>query len=156
MSKLDSNKFTLGGYAFLMFMTNYYKRVQEHGLDMDELIVLNTVVAHFCYAVNSKSPKSLENLINMSEEETNEFFQNAQLSILSIATITGQPKESVRRRVQKLIQLNYLEKRKKGISLGSKYNKFLNSFGKVTNVKFSKLIKTLNNLEMLDTYLANE
>ena len=48
--RIDSNQeFSNVGYAFLMFLTDYYKRVGKLKLTFDEMMVLNTVAAQLAY-----------------------------------------------------------------------------------------------------------
>ena len=45
MSINSNQEFSNVGYAFLMFLTDYYKRVGKLKLTFDEMMVLNTVAA---------------------------------------------------------------------------------------------------------------
>ena len=113
---IDSNQneiasYSQAAYSWLMLITNYYKRVSDDlDINIDEMMTLNTVSAHWLYKINSKNNKSFSDLIDMSDEDIKKYFSGSRLSILSIANILGQPKESTRRRVQKLIDYQLLKK----------------------------------------------
>ena len=96
-------KFSVAAYAWLMFITDYYRRVSDLDLNFDEMMTLNTVVTQWLYKVNTQDPKSRKEITDMTDFEIGKYFQGSRLSVLSIANILNQPKESVRRRVQKLI-----------------------------------------------------
>ena len=107
--RIDSNQeFSNVGYAFLMFLTDYYKRVGKLKLTFDEMMVLNTVAAQLGYNLKFSESLSIKDLSNLKDEKITKIFKRSKLSILSIANILEQPKESVRRRVNRLISLNLL------------------------------------------------
>ena len=109
--RIDSNQeFSNVGYAFLMFLTDYYKRVGKLKLTFDEMMVLNTVAAQLGYNLKFSESLSIKDLSNLKDEKITKIFKRSKLSILSIANILEQPKESVRRRVNRLISLNLLVK----------------------------------------------
>ena len=126
-TKKDSDQkstYSKAAYAWLMTVTSYYKRVSDLGINIDELMTLNTVAANWLYKINSSDTKSLEELKGMSSDEIKKYFKGSKLSILSIANILSQPKESIRRRVQKLIDFQLLAKdESSGIILGENYTK---------------------------------
>lgn len=152
----DNKIYSKAAYAFLIFITDYYKRINEYGLDADEMMVVQTVVAQYTYKINSNNPKSYEDLKKLSNEEIQKSFQGSKLSILSIAEILGQPKESVRRRVQKLIDYQLLAKDENGgIILCENYSRVIESFTSGTNKTFTKLLHSLNDMGALDLLLKD-
>ena len=139
-SQEEINSYSQAAYSWLMLITNYYKRVNELDLNIDEMMTLNTVSAHWLYKTNSKDEKSYNDLIDMPDEEIKKYFSGSRLSILSIANILGQPKESTRRRVQKLIDYQLLKKdENNGIILGENYTKLVSEFADKTASELYRL-----------------
>ncbi len=153
-TKKDSDQksnYSKAAYAWLMHVTSYYKRISDIGINIDELMALNTVAAHWLYKINTSDTKSLDELIEMSSDEIKKYFKGSKLSILSIANILSQPKESIRRRVQKLIDYQLLAKdESKGIILGENYTKIMGRFGEVTSKELARLVSNLNQVKFVE------
>ena len=151
-SKDDSqNKYSIAAYAWLMFITNYYRRVSELDLNFDEMMILNTVVTQWLYVVNTQDPKSRDEITKMTDLEIGKHFQGSRLSILSIANILNQPKESVRRRVQKLIDYQLIKKDDAGgLTVSENYTKLIGTFGKQTQKELAKLLKTYDHHDVIN------
>ena len=150
---IDSNQdeiasYSQAAYSWLMLITNYYKRVSgDLDINIDEMMTLNTVSAHWLYKINSKNNKSFSDLVDMSDEDIKKYFSGSRLSILSIANILGQPKESTRRRVQKLIDYQLLKKDdNNGIMLGENYTRLVSNFGDKTAEEVYKLTTRLGKI----------
>ena len=147
----QKSNYSKAAYAWLMHVTSYYKRISDIGINIDELMALNTVAAHWLYKINTSNTKSLDELIEMSSDEIKKYFKGSKLSILSIANILSQPKESIRRRVQKLIDYQLLAKdESKGIILGENYTKIMGGFGEVTSIELAKLVTSLNDVKFVE------
>jgi len=147
----QKSNYSKAAYAWLMHVTSYYKRISDIGINIDELMALNTVAAHWLYKINTSNTKSLDELIEMSSDEIKKYFKGSKLSILSIANILSQPKESIRRRVQKLIDYQLLAKdESKGIILGENYTKIMGGFGEVTSKELAKLVTSLNDVKFVE------
>ena len=143
----NKSNWSQAAYSWLMFMTSYYKRVSELNIDIDEMMTLNTVVAHWLYKINSKDNKSYAELVASTDKEIREQLEGSKLSILSISNILGQPKESTRRRVQKLIDFQLLAKdQNNGIIVGENYTKIVEKFGRQTGKELSRLINNLSEI----------
>ena len=156
--RIDSNQeFSNVGYAFLMFITDYYKRVGELKLTFDEMMVLNTVAAQLAHNLKSSESLSFKDLSNLNNEKIVKIFKRSKLSILSIANILNQPKESIRRRVNRLISLNLLVKDKKsgGIMLTEKYSEILKNFSVNTLKQLSYLIQNMEDIGFLSDLLKD-
>ena len=153
-TKKDSDQksnYSKAAYAWLMHVTSYYKRISDIGINIDELMALNTVAAHWLYKINTSDTKSLDELIEMSSDEIKKYFKGSKLSILSIANILSQPKESIRRRVQKLIDYQLLAKdENNGIILGENYTKIMGGFGEVTSKELARLVSNLNQVKFVE------
>ena len=155
MNYLSNQDYSNVGYFFLMFMVDYYKRVGNLNLSFDEMMVLNTVASHLAYNLDSSQTLSVEEMLNLKNEKIQKIHHKSKLSILSIANILDQPKESVRRRVNKLIKLNLIIKDKKtnGIMLTEKYREIIKKFGVVTTNKFILLIQNMDKNNFLSEIL---
>jgi len=155
--RIDSNQeFSNVGYAFLMFLTDYYKRVGKLKLTFDEMMVLNTVAAQLGYNLKFSESLSIKDLSNLKDEKITKIFKRSKLSILSIANILEQPKESVRGRVNRLISLHLLVKDNTGgIMLTEKYSEILKSFSVHTLKQLSFLIQDMESIGFLQDLLKD-
>tara|TARA_Y100001935_G_C17287198_1_gene501063 strand:- start:1233 stop:1727 length:495 start_codon:yes stop_codon:yes gene_type:complete len=153
----DSNKkFTIAAYAWLMFVTNYYRRVSDLDLNFDEMMTLNTVVTQWLYKINSRDPKSRNEIMEMTDDDIKSHFVGSRLSILSIANILNQPKESVRRRVQKLIDYQLIMKDEKGgLTVSENYTKLVGSFGVETQKELAKLLKNFSQYDIINPLIES-
>lgn len=150
----ESAVYSKAGYAFLIFITDYYKRANEFGLNIDEIMIVHVVAAQYTYKLNKKKSRTFEELKKISSEDIKKSFHGSKLSILSIAEILGQPKESVRRRIQKLIDFQLLSKDTNGgIILNENYQKVLETLSTGTNKTFAKLVNDLNDMGALQLLL---
>ena len=142
-SKDSQKKYSVAAYAWLMFITDYYRRVSDLDLNFDEMMTLNTVVTQWLYKVNTQEPKSRQEIHDMTDVEIGKHFQGSRLSVLSIANILNQPKESVRRRVQKLIDYQLIKKDTNGgLTVSENYLKLIGNFSKQTQIDLTKFLKT--------------
>ena len=156
MSINSNQEFSNVGYAFLMFVTDYYKRVGKLKLTFDEMMVLNTVAAQLGYNLKFSESLSIKDLSNLNDEKIIKFFKRSKLSILSIANILEQPKESVRRRVNRLISLHLLAKDNTGgIMITEKYSEILKNFSVNTLKQLSFLIQDMDSIGFLQDLLKN-
>ena len=141
--KDSQQKYSVAAYAWLMFITDYYRRVSDLDLNFDEMMTLNTVVTQWLYKVNTQDPKSRKEITDMTDFEIGKHFQGSRLSVLSIANILNQPKESVRRRVQKLIDYQLIKKDTNGgLTVSENYLKLIGNFSKQTQIDLTKFLKT--------------
>ena len=155
MNYSPNQDYSNAGYFFLMFMVDYYKRVGNLNLSFDEMMVLNTVASHLAYNLDSSQTLSVEEMLNLKNEKIQKIHHKSKLSILSIANILDQPKESIRRRVNKLIKLNLIIKDKKtnGIMLTEKYREIAKKFGVVTLNNFILLMQNMDKNNFLSEIL---
>ena len=151
--------FGLGMYLFTMFIIRYYSRVREQlKIDYDSFIILQTVVSHSLYLLSKKKDESQsyselatewEKLIINKKadvlEEVADYSSTKnklKLSISSICLVTTLPKETTRRKVNELINKNFLKISKKGgIILGSQYKKVFQNYVPETVKDVTKLMK---------------
>ena len=145
-------------YLFTLFMVNYYSRVREKlKLDYDSFMIVQTCVLHTVYHIGKSSntisrsyselEKEWEKIKHKTVSATNAFDNYApskhnKLSISSICLVTNQPKETVRRKTNELVEMNLLKISKKdGIVLGKHYAKIFKEFVPQTTHEVSKVIK---------------
>ena len=151
--------FGSGMYLFTMFIIRYYTRVREQlKIDYDSFIILQTVVSHSLYLLSKKKGESQsyselatewEKLIINKKadvlEEVADYSstkKKLKLSISSICLVTTLPKETTRRKVNELINKNFLKiSKKEGIILGSQYKKVFQNYVPETVKDVSKLMK---------------
>jgi predicted transcriptional regulator len=70
--------------------------------------------------------------------------KDTKLTILSISNALSQPKETTRRRVQKLIDYKLLDKNDDGgIVLGENYNQIINANAKKTTQELAKFFRVM-------------
>jgi hypothetical protein len=147
--------FAQGMYRFSMFMMSYYSRVRKNlKLDYDSFMIIQTVVSHNLYQMQKKEIGTYVELESAWELGTKKYNsplevienikheQNLKLTISSICLVLALPKETVRRKVNKLVTKNFLKvSNKLGISLGPMYRKVFQDFVPQTTLEVSKLIK---------------
>jgi hypothetical protein len=54
----ESEIYSKAGYAFLLFITDYYKRANEFGLNIDEIMIVHVVAAQYLYKFNKKKSRT--------------------------------------------------------------------------------------------------
>jgi len=158
--------FAKGMYRFTMFIINYYGRVREQlKIDYDSFMIVQTVASNSLYQLTkkklgAKSYSELEKLIintndisqigeNYSSEKN-----NLKLTISSICLVTSLPKETVRRKVNELVNKKLLEiSKREGVILGTMYQKVFREFVPQTTAEISKLIKDWKKIGALDDLL---
>ena len=151
--------FSTGMYLFTMFIIRYYSRVREQlKIDYDSFIILQTVVSHSLYLLNKKKGESQSYselateweklIINKKADVLKEVADYSstknklKLSISSICLVTTLPKETTRRKVNELINKNFLKiSKKEGIILGSQYKKVFQNYVPETVKDVTKLMK---------------
>ena len=169
---LMQKPFAEGMYRFSMFMIDYYARVRENlKLDYDSFIIVQTVVSHTLYHLAQKKNFGLSYAELESEWEKTILSEDSKLleivssntninkiyrlSISSICLVTKLPKETVRRKVIELDELNLLKISKKdGIVLGSSYKKVFQNFVPTTTLEVSKLLKSWEKSGVLKDLLS--
>ena len=174
-SKLKDQNFEEGMYPFMMFMMNYFTRVKEDlKLDYDSFMIIQLVVTHVIYQSKKrlKDKKSFlqmeslwekvinkykeENILNVIKKSSIEVknFKNNKLTISSICLALNLPKETVRRKIVKLSKKKILATNEKlGISIGEGYKKIFSNFVPTTVMQFSKLLRTLEQKDVLKSLL---
>ena len=151
--------FSHGMYGFLMFMIEHYRRVKtDLKMDFDSFIIIQVVVSHEVYIMQSETPKTYseisdefdrvskakdidDTLLIFKAKELMLKIQRNKLTPASICQVTTLPKETVRRKILHLSKIKLLDYSKNGIGIGSEYKTVFNEFVSETVHKMSQLVK---------------
>ena len=165
--------FGTGMYEFLMFMIDYYRRVRSDlKMDFDSFIIIQIVVSHEVYIMQSETSKTYSEISNEFNkiskakdiDETHLIFkakqlmtkiQKNKLSVSSICQVSTLPKETVRRKVRTLVGRKILTQNKsEGVLVGPAYQYIFDETVPKTTIAFSKLIKKWKANGVLDNLLS--
>ena len=169
----NQKTFSNGMYAFLMFMIEHYRRVKtDLKMDFDSFIIIQVVVSHEVYIMQSQSSKTYseisdefdkvskatsidDSLLIFKAKELMSKIQKNKLTVSSICQVTTLPKETVRRKVRALVAKNILTQNKsEGLLVGPGYKKIFDETVPKTTAALSKLIKKWKETGVLDSLLA--
>ena len=158
--KLQPKNFGTGMYGFLMFMTDYYRRVRsELKMDFDSFMIVQIVVSHEVYVMQGETSKTYSEIsgefdrISKAKDIDDSFLifkakelmskiQKNKLTVSSICQVSTLPKETVRRKVRALVTRKVLTQTKsEGVLVGPNYKTIFEETVPKTVASFSKLIK---------------
>ena len=163
-----TKNFSGGMYAFVMFIISYYERVKTQlKIDYDSFIIVQVGISHTLYYLNKRSSENVKTFseiqsylhfmtgeIKHTFNFSNNNLSSTKLTISSVCLVTSMPKETVRRKVQKLINRKILKMSdKNGISPGESYKKIFNDFPPQTVMQISKLLNFWKKNDVLDPLL---
>ena len=165
--------FSHGMYGFLMFMIEHYRRVKtDLKMDFDSFIIIQVVVSHEVYIMQSETPKTYseisdefekvskassidDTLLIFKAKELMSKIQRNKLTPASICQVTTLPKETVRRKIRALVLKNILTHNKsEGVLVGPGYKTVFDETVPKTTAALSKLIKKWKETGVLDSLLA--
>ena len=165
--------FSHGMYAFLMFMIEHYRRVKtDLKMDFDSFIIIQVVVSHEVYIMQSETPKTYseisdefekvskatsidDTLLIFKAKELMSKIQKNKLTPASICQVTTLPKETVRRKIRALVTKKILTHNKsEGVLVGTGYKSVFDETVPKTTAALSKLIKKWKETGVLDSLLA--
>jgi len=169
----EQNKsFGTGMYGFLMFMIDYYRRVRSDlKLDFDSFIIIQIVVSHEVYIMQSETSKTYSEIsdefqkISKAKDIDDSFLifkakelmskiQKHKLTVASICQVSTLPKETVRRKVKALVTRKILTHSKsEGVLVGPNYKKIYDETVPKTTLAFSKLVKKWKETGVLNSLL---
>jgi len=174
LKNLDQKQkiFGKGMYEFLMFMIEHYRRVKtDLKMDFDSFIIMQVVVSHEVYIMQSETAKTYSEISNefdkiskatdidatlliFKAKELMSKIQRNKLTPASICQVTTLPKETVRRKIRALVQKNILTQTKsEGILVGPGYKTIFDSTAPKTIQALSKLTKKWKETGVLDSLL---
>ena len=170
--KTQPKIFGTGMYGFLMFMTDYYRRVRSDlKMDFDSFMIVQIVVSHEVYIMQSETAKTYseisiefdriskatdidDTLLIFKAKELMSKIQKNKLTVSSICQVSTLPKETVRRKVRALVTRKVLTQNKsEGVLVGPGYKRVFEDFVPKTVGSFSKLIKKWKETGMLEQIL---
>jgi len=143
-------------------MIDYFSRVESIlKIDYESFMIIQITVSHVIHQSNKREGKknylemefmwqeTIDKSINtnaykMIKEKSHETKNYNKLTVSSICLILNLPKETVRRKVLKLVKKKILLiGDKSGIIAGEAYQKIFSNFVPTTVIKFSRMMKTL-------------
>jgi len=175
LKHLDQKQKTFGKgmYEFLMFMIEHYRRVKtDLKMDFDSFIIIQVVVSHEVYIMQSETPKTYseisdefdrvskakdidDTLLIFKAKELMLKIQRNKLTPASICQVTTLPKETVRRKIRALVSRKILTHNKsEGVLVGPGYKNVFQDTVPKTTAAVSKLIKKWKETGVLDSLLA--
>ena len=154
-------------YAWEMLIVEHYSVVKEVlKSDYSSYIILELVASHYIYNkkkdnrhANETSWKALWKLQDDEKFKRDIYKTHNILTVSSITLITGMPHESVRRKVNKLLEKKILSKKNNGLQLGSNFESFFKSLAakEVEMLRnFISRIETNGGLEWLKSEEASK
>lgn len=142
----SEKKFTYLAYHFINFILGLYSRInRDIKISFDEMMIIYVVVHQWIYNIHRDEIKSYEDILIASKEDLGAYnLKDTKLTVLSISNALSQPKETTRRRVQKLIDFKLLNKNDDGgIILGENYNQIINANAKKTTQELAKFFRVM-------------
>ena len=153
----EANNFSSGFYDWAIFLINFYQRVNKKlGIDFDSFVILQVVVSYNVYLLNKNKEMSLEVLSFEFEKSSNsEILNSPKLTVTSIASSLGIPRETVKRKVlglqnKKLLEINP----NNAIQLGKNYTINFSEFATGTTLDLARLMQRWDSKDLL-TKLIN-
>ena len=142
----SEKKFSYLAYHYINFILGLYSRInRDIKISFDEMMIVYVVAHQWIYNMHRSELKSFEDMSRSSKKDYDLYnFEDTKLTILSISNALSQPKETTRRRLQKLIDYKLLDKNDDGgIILGENYNQIINANAKKTTQELAKFFRII-------------
>lgn len=142
----QEKKFSYLAYHYINFIMGLYSRInRDIKISFDEMMIVYVVAHQWIYNMHRIDLKSFEDMSKAVKKDLDIYnFKDTKLTILSISNALSQPKETTRRRVQKLIDYKLLDKNDDGgIVLGENYNQIINANAKKTTQELAKFFRIM-------------
>ena len=139
-------KFTYLAYHYINFILGLYSRInRDIKISFDEMMIVYVVAHQWLYNMHRSEIKSYDDMSRSSKKDYDLYnYDDTKLTVLSISNALSQPKETTRRRVQKLIDYKLLDKNDEGgIILGEIYNRIINANAKKTTQELAKFFRII-------------
>ena len=136
--------FSVGMYQWSLFLINLFHRVKKNlKIDYDSFMIMHIVFGYHLNQIHKDEQKSFEQLSFKFENLVKENIPSAEkLTVTSIASALDLPRETVKRKVDGLIELQMLGfQSNKSISLGPKYKEIVDQFLLESIHDIGKLLK---------------
>jgi len=149
MSKKELKKpevpdFSAGMYQWSLFLINLFLRVKKNlKIDYDSFMIMHIVFGYHLNQIHKDEQKSFEQLSFKFENLVKENISSTEkLTVTSIASALDLPRETVKRKVDSLIELQILGfQSNKSIALGAKYKEMCDQFILESTHDIGKLLK---------------
>ena len=142
----QEKKFSYLAYHYINFILGLYSRInRDIKISFDEMMIIYVVAHQWLYNMHKSDLKSFEDIKKAVKKDLDIYnLKDTKLNILSISNVLSQPKETTRRRVQKLIDYKLLDKNDDGgIILGENYNQIINANAKKTTQELAKFFRVM-------------
>ena len=136
--------FSAGMYQWSLFLINLFHRVKKNlKIDYDSFMIMHIVFGYHLNLINKDNHQSFEQLSFKFESLIKENTSNTnKLTVTSIALALDLPRETVKRKIDGLIELQILGfQSNKSISLGAKYKEVVDQFILESTHDIGKLLK---------------
>ena len=149
MSKKELKKpevpdFSAGMYQWSLFLINLFLRVKKNlKIDYDSFMIMHIVFGYHLNQIHKDEQKSFEQLSYKFENLVKENISSTEkLTVTSIASALDLPRETVKRKIDSLIELQILGfQSNKSIALGAKYKEMCDQFILESTHDIGKLLK---------------
>ena len=145
LKKPEVPDFSAGMYQWSLFLINLFLRVKKNlKIDYDSFMIMHIVFGYHLNQINKDDQKSFEQLSFRFENLVKENIPSTEkLTVTSISLALDLPRETVKRKVDGLIELQMLGfQSNKSISLGAKYKEVVDQFILESTNNIGKLLKS--------------
>ena len=136
--------FSAGMYQWSLFLINLFLRVKKNlKIDYDSFMIMHIVFGYHLNQIHKDEQKSFEQLSFKFENLVKENISSTEkLTVTSIASALDLPRETVKRKVDSLIELQILGfQSNKSIAIGAKYKEMCDQFILESTHDIGKLLK---------------
>ena len=144
LKKPEVPDFSVGMYQWSLFLINLFHRVKKNlKIDYDSFMIMHIVFGYHLNKMNKIDQQSFEQLSFKFENLVKENISSTEkLTVTSIALALDLPRETVKRKVDSLIELQILGfQSNKSIALGAKYKEMCDQFILESTHDIGKLLK---------------
>ena len=144
LKKPEVPDFSAGMYQWSLFLINLFLRVKKNlKIDYDSFMIMHIVFGYHLNQIHKDEQKSFEQLSYKFENLVKENIPSTErLTVTSISLALDMPRETVKRKVDGLIELQILGfQSNKSISLGAKYKEGVDQFILESINDIGKLLK---------------
>ena len=144
LKKPEVPDFSAGMYQWSLFLINLFLRVRKNlKIDYDSFMIMHIVFGYHLNQIHKDEQKSFEQLSYKFENLVKENIPSTErLTVTSISLALDMPRETVKRKVDGLIELQILGfQSNKSISLGAKYKEVVDQFILESTHDIGKLLK---------------
>ena len=144
LKKPEVPDFSVGMYQWSLFLINLFHRVKKNlKIDYESFMIMHIVFGYHLNKINKIDQQSFEQLSFKFENLVKENIPSTEkLTVTSIASALDLPRETVKRKVDSLIELQMLDfQSNKSIIPGAKYKEICDQFFLESTHDIGKLLK---------------